>query len=221
MNGYTYEHLERARENSRKACLEKYGVEYVFQNKEYMKNFIASQNYEENVKKQQESMIRNTGYKTTLENPELKKRVFEERIKTFGPEREVDFIPEITWRSLEEQVILEYVKSLGYRAQNNTIFKHTKTDKFNQKWLYLELDIYLPECKIGIEYNDNKCHDRVLYKRDLKENTVLSDEMYKEEFFKDAYGIKVLNVWEDDYYEDKGRELFKIKEVLDGLKTVN
>lgn len=73
-----------------------------------------------------------------------------------------------------------------------------------------EIDIYIPDYNLGIEFNGIKWHDKNLYLDDIKNNTCNSREMKKIKYFKN-YNINIINVWEDDWINDKVK-------VLDDLK---
>lgn len=79
---------------------------------------------------------------------------------------------------------------------------------------YGEIDIYIPELKLGIEFNGLRWHDKEKYLKDLKSNTYTSRERIKEKKFKNNLNIKVIQVWEDDYNLNKIKELKKLKEII-------
>lgn len=61
----------------------------------------------------------------------------------------------------------------------------------------LEIDIYIPELKLGIEANGTRWHNRRAYEIDRVNSTSHSEEMYKERQC-EKQGIKLLHVWDDD-----------------------
>lgn len=62
----------------------------------------------------------------------------------------------------------------------------------------LQLDIYLPELKLAIEYNGEHWHDRAAYEADLINGTKLTRESLKDELCA-AKGLKLLHVWSGDW----------------------
>jgi len=62
----------------------------------------------------------------------------------------------------------------------------------------LQLDIYLPELKLAIEYNGEYWHDRAAYEADLINSTKLTRESLKDELCA-AKGLKLLHVWSGDW----------------------
>lgn len=61
----------------------------------------------------------------------------------------------------------------------------------------LEIDIYIPELKLGIEADGIRWHDREAYERDRRNGTEYSEEMYKERYCA-RKGIKLIHVWDSD-----------------------
>lgn len=57
----------------------------------------------------------------------------------------------------------------------------------------LEIDIYIPELKLGIEADGIHWHDRDAYDRDRRNGTEYSEEMYKERYCA-RKGIKLIHV---------------------------
>lgn len=82
----------------------------------------------------------------------------------------------------------------------------------------LEIDIYIPDFSIGIEFNGVAWHDKNKYLKDISNKTSFSREQQKVDYFK-KYGIDIINVWEDDWNNDRNSILNNIKNVLD-LKGV-
>ena len=61
----------------------------------------------------------------------------------------------------------------------------------------LEIDIYIPELRLGIEADGIRWHDRDAYRRDQLNGTEYSEEMYKERYCA-RQGIKLIHVWDED-----------------------
>lgn len=85
----------------------------------------------------------------------------------------------------------------------------------------LELDIYFPEIKLGIEVNGSFSHSLMDYQNDCKDGTCNSHEMYKEKLF-NSEGIKVLQIWEEEWYTNQEMIYNLIlKEILDRRRDLN
>lgn len=61
----------------------------------------------------------------------------------------------------------------------------------------LEIDIYIPGLRLGIEADGTRWHDRDAYRRDQQNGTEYSEEMYKERYCA-RRGIKLIHVWDED-----------------------
>ena len=70
----------------------------------------------------------------------------------------------------------------------------------------LEIDIYIPSLRLGIEANGIKCHDREAYRRDRRNGTEYSEEMYKERYCEHR-GIKLIHVWDEDGDDEVHRQI--------------
>lgn len=64
-----------------------------------------------------------------------------------------------------------------------------------------ELDIYIPELKLAIEFNGVYWHSKEEWARDILEGTKLSRESLKSQRCEEA-GVQLLHVWEDDWIRD-------------------
>lgn len=97
--------------------------------------------------------------------------------------------------SKEEKELLEFIKSV----YKNDIKENTL---FNKKY---ELDIYLPDLKIGFEYNGLYWHSDTFKDKDYHIN--------KTNFFKDL-GIRVVHIFEDEWLNKQEIVKNKIKNIL-------
>lgn len=82
-----------------------------------------------------------------------------------------------------EQEIYEYVSSLGYVAEQG-----------NRSMIRQELDIYIPEKKIAIEYNGVYWHSQVAGKH--------KNYHYNKWLACKNKGIRLIQIWEDDYIKN-------------------
>jgi hypothetical protein len=99
-------------------------------------------------------------------------------------------------RSEWENQIARHVTSsfpmLEVEMNNRTIIR--SQGKGNSHY---EIDIWIPELKLGIEANGEQYHDHEAYIRDMHDGTSTSREMYKERYCK-AMGIKLIHVWSSE-----------------------
>lgn len=98
-------------------------------------------------------------------------------------------------RSQWEEDIASYVRDAypSYRIVTNDRTVITASDGRTP----LEIDIYIPELKLGIEADGIRWHDRDAYNRDRRNGTEHSEEMYKERYCA-RKGIKLIHIWDAD-----------------------
>ena len=65
----------------------------------------------------------------------------------------------------------------------------------------LEIDMYIPDLKLGIECNGEHWHDHKQYLADAHQGTELSEEMYKENYCA-RNGITLIHVWDSQEMND-------------------
>lgn len=99
--------------------------------------------------------------------------------------------------SKNELEIYDYIKTL---CPNLTIEQHNRTILEGK-----ELDIYIPELNVGIEYNGLYWH-----------NSVIVDKNYHLEKLNcaNSVGVKLLQIFEDEYVNNKEIVLAKIRHIL-------
>lgn len=95
-----------------------------------------------------------------------------------------------------ENEIRDYITSLGYKCEKNRSLLHGK-----------ELDIYIPEAKIAIEYNGNKFHTENFGHKDRQYHLSKTNEC-------NASGITLIQIFEDEYQLHKDIVLSKIRHIL-------
>lgn len=118
-------------------------------------------------------------------------------------------------RKVEEYDIRDYFISKGYKVEKNVKIINNPDNTNKRK---LEVDIYLPDVKIAIEYNENNGH-KYMAQRSSKLrnyfNTIEEYHNYKvEECLKD--GIRLFHIFEDDYKEN---QLSILKNILEVIKN--
>lgn len=108
-------------------------------------------------------------------------------------------------RSGWEKKIAEHVRhefpSLRIETNNRSIIRSRHS--FFTK---MEIDIWIPSIKLGIEANGERYHDHDAYNRDLQNGTCYSNEMYKEKYCK-RRGIKLIHVWDSENYRTIFRKI--------------
>ena len=82
------------------------------------------------------------------------------------------------WEVQVDRHIRQAFPSLKILTNNRTIIPSRTTKK------KLEIDIFLPDIRLGIELNGEPYHDRRCYEADKRNGTQFSEEMYKERYCK-------------------------------------
>ena len=108
-------------------------------------------------------------------------------------------------QSFEEIELREYVKSLGYKVRKDRKILDGK-----------EIDIYIPELKIGIEYCGSAFHatEGGVYKNKPK-------NYHQEKFLlaREA-GVNLITIYDKDIHKNKKSVLEKLKKVLTGENVI-
>lgn len=102
--------------------------------------------------------------------------------------------------SKEETAVFEFVKTFLKDEVEIINGDYSVICKPNTN-ISLQLDIYIPDLKIAIEYNGEHYHDRKVYENDLKNNTILSREHLKTMLCKEK-DIELLHVWSSDWLKN-------------------
>ena len=76
----------------------------------------------------------------------------------------------------------------------------------------LEIDIWIPQLRIGIEYNGDYWHDRNTYEDDIINNNVTTRERIKD-ILAANNNITLIQIWESDFKSNK-------KDVLDYIFSI-
>ena len=107
--------------------------------------------------------------------------------------------------SKKEKEIVEYIKSIynGTITENNrSIIPSIKNDKF-----FMELDIYLPELNLAIEFNGSYWHSNSKYVNKRGFKSIEEFHNYKTRICNEK-NINLLHISEHDYDTNK-EEIFK------------
>lgn len=78
----------------------------------------------------------------------------------------------------------------------------------------LEIDIWIPQLRIGIEYNGDYWHDRNTYKDDIINNNVTTRERIKD-ILAENNNITLIQIWESDFKSNKKDVLDYIFNIID------
>jgi hypothetical protein len=108
---------------------------------------------------------------------EIKSDLFHNRIRSFLPLCTI-CNPLGDSRSIKEKELFEYIRSI-YDGEVIQSYRDS-----------LEIDIYLPELKIGFEFNGLYWHSEEYKEKDYHFN--------KTDFF-NKLGIRIIHIWEDDW----------------------
>lgn len=113
-----------------------------------------------------------------------------------------------TGSSLEENIYQEIIKYYNEKIERNKLFRDIKMP-INRK----ELDIYIPNKKIGIEIDGLYFHSEEYKGRNFQIN--------KKNFFKELYNIRTIFIRSDEIYNKLDIVISRIKSVLGvGLRNI-
>lgn len=116
-----------------------------------------------------------------------------EKMSKIAVETNINMIRDFS--SEEEDELKEYVKGLGFECFSDRRILHGK-----------ELDILIPDKNVAIEFNGNIWHSEQ-FGKDMKYHVNKLDECNKN-------GIKLIQIFEDEYVEHKDIVLSKIRHIL-------
>ena len=102
----------------------------------------------------------------------------------------------ITKHSTPENEIKEFIKKLGFVSKSDRKVLHGK-----------EIDIFIPQIQTGIEYNGNLFHTEYKGGKNRKYH-LCKTELCKKN------GVKLIHIFEDEYFEKRDIVLNKIKHIL-------
>ena len=179
-----YSKTNEFKEKSKETCLKKYGNEIYSKSEESKKNTIIGQH---------PNYIKYSDNNISLFNCDLNKdHEFKIHCDNFHNRLNLN-IPLCTicypigdQKSIKEKILLEYIKSI-YSGEIISGYRDG-----------IEIDIYLPELKLGIEFNGLYWHSELFKDKDYHIN--------KQIFFKEK-GIDTKMIYEDDF--DNKLEIIK------------
>lgn len=118
--------------------------------------------------------------------------------------------------SRPESLIREYIqKNYNFNIEKN---RNLIKSKYNKNW-FLEIDMYIPDLKIGFEFNGKYWHsDDFLYKRwsDLHKEAYGNAEGYHKYKYEEAKrnGIDLYFIEEEEFNQDKEKIYNKIDDII-------
>ena len=167
-------------------CLEKYGT----------KNIFSS---EIGKKKIKETLLKKYGVENPQQNNEIKKKTKETLLKKYGITCGFQKCKKynVSKGELELYDFIKSIKSTAIHNDRKNIFP-------------LELDIFLEENNIGIEYDGEYWHNLPkMKKRDYLKNKICKEK-----------GIKLIRVKEKDWKNDKEKVKKILMEEINGFKKI-
>lgn len=112
--------------------------------------------------------------------------------------------PNLIGYSTQEKEVVEFLKDYTLEENNRNIIPP------------YELDIYLPDYKLAIEYNGVYWHSEEFLNKDYHQNKVKLCHQQ---------GIRLLHIWEDEWLEDsnkvKARILYYINNLMEEIQPTN
>lgn len=191
----------------RKTNLEKYGVEYGLSNKDVRQKIEAT-----NVKKY--------GKKNCMQNKEIKQKAINTTIERYGVDnvsKSVLIKKDTTvhrMKSVVEKEIVAFLKSFYEKTitmNNFDVLSANVLGKRNP----LELDVYLPDSKLAIEFDGLMYHSYGKSKYEVFNNYDVIDENkhLSKTLMCESLGIQLLHIFENEW-EDKRRiweSMIKVK----------
>lgn len=134
-------------------------------------------------KARKESNIAKNGYASPFQNRELMTKIYEENIangKQYVSKGEIE--------------IKEFVESLGISTEKLVTGAGNSKDSPR-----FEIDIYIPDKKIGIEYNGSYYHAM----NGKREGRIVRSYHYNKSLLAKEKGIQLIQIWEDQWVNQK------------------
>lgn len=193
-----------AKKRYRNWALKTYGVDNFFHSSEFER--MRLMNYEEYILDQIEGyeLISSPIDFITLEHKKCGKQFTESKKfihqrKRYGHEICTNCLPKNHRLSIPEQQVKEFIRDIYH----GTILENCRGVIRNK-----EIDIYMPELKIGIEFNGDFFHaNPKKYKPDDKIFYTSASDIWKRDADKNKQlkelGIRILYVWESDWVKNK------------------
>lgn len=197
------------KEKTKRTNIERYGCENVFCKNSPIRNKISYEKSEEHKRKIKETRIKKYGGEFG-DSPIIKEKIISTCMKRYGLEY-YPLMNHAEHTSIKQKEIFDYISNkfadLDIQLNVISLIKEHKT---------LQIDIWIPQIRLGIEYNGIYWHDKNLYLNDLKENTIKSKERLKD-YYATTNNFTLIHVWEDDYLSDSTKILNMITDIIENL----
>ena len=195
-------------EKSKKTCLERYGVHNVLCKNSPLRpsNIGFDKNLESNKKAHKTLQEKYGG--SGMGSLEIKEKITKTCMKKYG---HVTYpVYKDSYGLHESKGQIELYNIIKNKYHNVDVIK-------NQRGLLLEnegleIDIWIPQLRIGIEYNGDYWHDRNTYEDDIINNNVTTRERIKD-ILAANNNITLIQIWESDFKSNK-------KDVLDYIFSI-
>ena len=163
------------------------------------------------------TMVRNNlekyGYEHTFQVPEFREKARKTCLERYGFSTYPAFLHTIH-TSKKQIEISEFIKqSFPELSVYLDIFGLLRQEPM------LELDIWIPEIRLAIEYNGIYWHDRSAYNKDISDNTIISKERRKD-YFAFLNDITLIQIWEDDYLKNEQEVKNNLFDMICELKNI-
>jgi hypothetical protein len=158
------------------------------------------------------NMAPSTLYRKIRENMELKElmeyNIINSSKKLLGENEIYDFVKSI----LDDLVKLEYIKQTKINKIDINVLKN-KRNVISTSDKKLELDIYIPELKLAIEYNGLLYHSFGIHKtsrfNNLEQIKLKKDNLQLKTDMCEEKGIKLFHINEDEWLDPIKKEIWK------------
>ena len=200
---------KNTRDKIKNTCLKKYGVDNAAKARDIqskMKNTCLEKYGTKNIfsseigkKKIKETLLKKYGVENPQQNNEIKKKTKETLLKKYGITCGFQKCKKynVSKGELELYDFIKSIKSTAIHNDRKNIFP-------------LELDIFLEENNIGIEYDGEYWHNLPkMKKRDYLKNKICKEK-----------GIKLIRVKEKDWKNDKEKVKKILMEEINGFKKI-
>lgn len=204
--------IQEVREKTKRTCLEKYGNEYAIAAKETKQKISDTQksklkNYKGLIKTDDVSKIYGTGWYQTPVRKALNIEIIMKGRYAYIRESDIskieDYLHSDLRHSKKESELLQFLESIYTKE----IFHNYK----NKTAIYpYELDFYLPELKLGIEYNS-------LYYHSLEKGNTETYHLMKSLLCRDK-NIRLIHIYE---FEDFEQQKQLLKDLILGQDNYN
>ena len=195
-------------EKSKKTCTERYGVHNVLCKNSPLRpsNIGFDKNPESNEKAHKTLQEKYGG--SGMGSQVIKEKIAKTCMKKYGHVTYPVYKDSYDLHESKGQIELYNIIKNKYR--NVDVIK-------NQRGLLLEnegleIDIWIPQLRIGIEYNGDYWHDRNTYENDIINNNVTTRERIKD-ILASNNNITLIQIWESDFKSNK-------KDVLDYIFSI-